>query len=219
MLGGPPVIAGAFSFLGALVVGLLAIILNTLTGAKVRCYAISSIGILLSVVPVYFVSAIFWGARARHELGKANVGTYNLRLLGAELKRYAEKHDGYLPDRRYWCDELLRENPKLCEYNFKHPQAHRANLQGDCHFAFNKNLSGKRLDDVPGNVVLLFEADGDWNLSGTEELLKTRYKEKGYIGMFFADQTTADYWFYMNALRKFESSGKQMYYEQPRWAP
>jgi hypothetical protein len=92
-------------------------------------------------------------------------------------------------------------------------------FKGTCQFAFNRNLSGLRLVDLPRDVVLIFEADGEWNLNGTGELLKTRYREKGCIAVLFADQTIGDYWYYMRAVRKFAKSGKTMYYEKPRWEP
>jgi len=92
-------------------------------------------------------------------------------------------------------------------------------LNGECHFAFNKNLSGLPMTDIPGDVVFLFEADGDWNLNGTHELLKTRYRERGCIWVLFADQTTANYWYYKKAIRKFDLKGTYMYYEKPRWKP
>jgi hypothetical protein len=74
------------------------------------------------------------------------------------------------------------------------------------------------LADVPGDVVLLFEADGEWNLSGTEELLNMRLKGR-YSSLLFVDGTVKDYWFYKKAVRKFDRSGTTMYYERPRWKP
>ena len=71
----------------------------------------------------------------------------------------------------------------------------------------------------PLPAVLIFEADGNWNLAGREKLLKTRYYEDGYITLFFANGKTADYWFYKSAIRKFNPEGTQMYYEEPRWNP
>lgn len=75
------------------------------------------------------------------------------------------------------------------------------------------------LSDIPENVILVFEADGNWNLAGGPELLKTRRSEHGYVAMFFADGTTGNYWFYTNSVRKFSPKGTHMYYEKPRWKP
>ena len=115
----------------------------------------------------------------------------------------------------------MEHNKELTEENFKHPQpeefAGMLNFKGECQFAFNSNLSGMRLEDIPTDVVLLFEADGAWNLTGTSELLATRYREKGYIAILSVDQTTANYWYYMSAARMFTKDGKHMYYVEPRW--
>jgi hypothetical protein len=51
------------------------------------------------------------------------------------------------------------------------------------------------LDKVPGNVVLLFEADGIWNLNGTADLLNTKRKEPGYSYVLFVDGTIGRYRF------------------------
>ena len=97
-------------------------------------------------------------------------GKYNLRVLDRTIKEYAKDHNGYLPVANHWCDLLLEQNKSLSRNNFKHPRARG----GACNFAFNKNLSNRRLADVHPNVVLIFEADGEWNLTGTTELLKER---------------------------------------------
>ena len=117
----------------------------------------------------------------------------------------------------------MENNENLTKENFKHPQPEIFgdifNFKGEIQFAYNKNLSGIRLDEIDDDVVLLFEADGDWNLNGTGELLQTRYNEKGCIYMLFADLTTANYWYYKEAIRKFDPKGTYMYYVKPRWHP
>ena len=129
----------------------------------------------------------------------------------------------------------MEHNPELSRENFMHPQhpnlpkdnytftypdkfSYAFNFKGECQFAFNKNLSGMKLEDIPEDTVLLFEADGDWNLNGTSELLKTRYSKDGFIRMLFADNKHRVYWYYEKAVRKF-SKDKGMYHEPPRWEP
>ncbi len=219
MLGGPLVIASIFLFTLAFISGILAIPIITLYSRSLKNYILACVGVTLSVVPLFFIGAIFYGAKSRLELGKVHVGTYNLQLLGKELKNYAKNNNGRLPIADQWCDTLMKENLKFSETNFRHPQSRKIGLNGECHFAFNKNLSGVRLDDVSGDTVLLFEADGDWNLNGTDELLRTREKNNKYITVVFADGTMADYWYDREAIRKFDKNGKRMYYEQPCWNP
>lgn len=160
--------------------------------------------------------------RVRQKHKKEWTGLYNLELLGKEMIRYAEDNNGCLPVAEKWCDSLMEHNENLTRENFKHPQPEIFgdifDFKGECQFAFNKNLSGIRLADIPGDVVLVFEADGDWNLNGTDELLKTRYREQGYINILFTNGKMADYWFYKSAIRKFDKR-RGMYYEKPRWNP
>ncbi|MHC4572784.1 MAG: hypothetical protein ACYS76_01410 [Planctomycetota bacterium] len=204
---------GAF-FLG---ITSLAVIAIRNKQSKGYLYAIFAIVVSVPFLSVFY--AVGSVSRTRREREKTWTGQYNLRLLGKQLIEYAQDNADYLPTADQWCELLMEHNTKLTRDNFVHPKPHWYHLKGECHFAFNKNLSGMRLSDIPGNVVLVFEADGDWNLSGTSELLKTRYREKGYITIMYVNGDTADYWFYMKAVRKFDRSGKMMYYEQPRWEP
>ena len=67
---------------------------------------------------------------------------------------------------------------------FKNPKIEK----GICHFAFNKNLSMVDINSVPNDVVMLFEANGDWNLNGDVELLEKARKERQWvIGVVFVD--------------------------------
>jgi len=183
------------------------------------------ITLLLSLIPTFMIGGVcFIGVPARQAAEKANTGIYNLRVLGKSLKEYAKKHDGYLPDANNWCDELLADKELgLTLENFCHPRRHDLGLKGECSFAFNKNLGGKRLADIRDDIVLIFEADGDWNLNGGSELFRTRYQDEyDDIAIFFVDGTEANYWFYKDAVRKFKDEGlgrASMYYDQPRWSP
>jgi hypothetical protein len=188
-----------------------------------KSFLIVCIAFILSAFPTYVLYCVHLGAKARIAKEKANMGTYNLRILGNSLKEYTKRHDGHLPDANNWCDQLLADKELgLTIENFYHPQKERLGLKGKMQFAFNKNLGGKRLADITGDTVLIFEADGGWNLNGGAELLPTRYREHGYITIFFVDGTDASYWFYEGAVRKFKADrfGRaSMYYEQPRWGP
>lgn len=51
--------------------------------------------------------------------------------------------------------------------------------EGRCNFAFNKNIAGMKLDDIPGDVVLLFESEPGWNQVGGPELLASEAHKRG----------------------------------------
>jgi len=158
---------------------------------KLKGYVYTIAPICLGSLFILSMGFICLHAQYRAIRDKTTRPTYNLRQLGRAISRYAEDHDGYLPAASKWCDLLMEYDPNLSKSSFKHPLI----KDWDCNFAFNKNLDGLRLDDIPGDVVLLFEADGDWNLDGGPKLLETRRTEHGYIKVLFADQTIRNYWF------------------------
>ena len=94
-----------------------------------------------------------------------------IKGLGAEITEYAAKHNGYLPIADKWCDLLIEHNKNLSRHSFCCPAS-----KGACSYAFNKNLSGARLSDVPEQTVLLYESHEGWNLAGGAELLVMRHK-------------------------------------------
>lgn len=198
--------------------GILALVVIAFRHKELKGGGYAILGMTLAAPVMLAMASSFYVAMVRAEKMKTNTGLYNLKLLGKELVKYAEGNDGYLPVAHRWCDLLMEHNSKLTRDNFRHPKPERFQLQGDCHFAFNKNVGGLRLADIRDDVVLIFEADGDWNLNGTSELLKTRYEgEHSNIAVLFVDQTVSRYWYNMNAARKFDSRG--MRYERLRWKP
>ena len=108
---------------------------------------------------------------------RAVVCLNNLHQLSIAVHQYAEAHEDQLPAADRWCDLLVEHQPDLSKEIFKCPTA----KQGVCHYAFNKNLDGMRSAEIPKNVVLIFESDDDWNLSGGEELLRRRHKGNGDV--------------------------------------
>ena len=100
---------------------------------------------------------------------------YNLKHLREIMIEYAKHNNGYLPGSDKWCDVLTGYDKSLSPSDFKHPQIIGRSI------GFNENLAGKRLVDIPGDVVLLFEANGDWNLVGNEELLRKQKNDLGYF--------------------------------------
>jgi len=207
----------------ATILGILSIVVIAIRHKSLKGYIYAVLAIILAFPFLYLHWGVRQAVKVREQHKKEWSGLYNLELLGKELVKYADDNNGHLPDADMWCDILMEHNKSLTRENFKHPQPEIFgdifDFKGECQFAFNKNLSGKSLDAVPGDVVLVFEADGDWNLNGTGELLRTRYNEKGCIYMLFADLTTANYWYYKEAIRKFDPKGTYMYYVKPRWRP
>jgi len=93
----------------------------------------------------------------------------NAKQLGIGLIIHAEDNDGRLPAADKWCDTILREvgTPMV----FASPQDPvSVNMaksgQKVSSYAFNKALSGKDLNEVNPQTVIVFETDLGWNGSG-----------------------------------------------------
>lgn len=211
-----------FSYI-AIILGIVATVMIIIRRKVLKGYTYAIVAIILVTPILVFDYGVKRSVEARQQRKKEWTGLYNLELLGNELIRYAKDNNDCLPVAEKWCDLLMEHNKALTKENFRHPQPEifkgMFNFKGECQFAFNKSLSGKKLADIPPDVVLIFEADGPWNMAGGPELLATRYREKGYLTVLFADLTTADYWYENNAVRKFDKKGTSMHYVEPRWLP
>ncbi|MHC4574905.1 MAG: hypothetical protein ACYS76_12385 [Planctomycetota bacterium] len=204
----------------AFLLGMIAVLVISIRRKVLKGYVYAMFAIVLSSPFILAMYTIHSVTTARAERERANTGLYNLRLLGRALIEYARDHEGYLPAADQWCDLLLEHNRFLAQQNFRHPRGQELGLVGTCHFAFNKNLSNLRLADIRDDVVLIFEADGAWNLSGAGELLRSRrttLRDEFYVDVLFVDQTEATFWFQEQALRTFDSG--RMAYQSPRWKP
>lgn len=209
-----------FSY-AAFFLGLLSTIVIILFRCRYKGLVYSILAMVLSFPMAYLQTELFMSPNPREKMKKTHTALYNMELLAKELEKYAQNHNGYLPNADNWCDVLMEQNQELTVENFRHPQVDLLKLKGKCHIAYNRALSGKLIADISPDTVLLFEADGDWNLNGTADLLNNRYGEALFASILLVDGSTHSYWFDKRAIRKFKSKfGKAyMYYEKPRWKP
>ena len=141
---------------------------NTLKGSGFAIIAI------LLVVPSFFFVDVFRTLPKRRAMReKANKASYNMKQLYNSFTKYCQDNNGYLPVSDKWCDLLMQTDNSITRATFKHPQIEK----WECNIAFNKNLSGLKLSDVPVDTILFFEADGNWNLTGTADLLWQRRRK------------------------------------------
>jgi hypothetical protein len=208
--------------IAAFVFGILAIVVITFRHKVLKGYILAILAIIISAPALMLGNVTRRMTKSYLEREKANTGKYNLKVLGKSLANYAKDHDGYLPTAEHWCDELMEYDSNLTKDNFRHPR-HELLRLGICNFAFNKNLGGRKLSEIDGDVVLLSEADGDWNLTttGGSEVWRAKKKfgkiDTWYIDMLFVDGRIEAYWFHKNAIKTFDSKG--MHFERLRWRP
>ena len=104
----------------------------------------------------------------------------NLRWIHTAMIIYAHDYDGNkLPTGDKWCNLLMQE-ADVSEKAFRCPFA----KEGLSHYAINKDAFKMGLSS-PGEVVLLFETRGGWNMvGGREDLTTERHEGMGCYVVF-----------------------------------
>ncbi len=108
----------------------------------------------LVLIPIFFCTRIS-SRHFRRQAFALRCGI-NLKVLGTAILVYAIDHDGYLPTAENWCDLLITEadvNPDMKGFLCKASDA----VKGESSYALNKSITGLKLDEIPQEVVLLFE--------------------------------------------------------------
>jgi hypothetical protein len=183
----PGFAAFVFSHL-AFLLGIAALIAIAFNRKKLRGTRYALYAILLSIPFLLITAGGICVARGRVEQAKIGYG----RQISETLIRYAKDHNDYLPDANQWCDLLIEYHRQLPKDRFKYdPEKYRfkydSSKEGVCNYAFNRSLSGLRLDNIPYKTVLVFESKGKWNLSGTEELFRKTPKKRQYVYIYTKD--------------------------------
>ncbi len=139
-------------------------------GLAVTGLVIPSVMTLLMPV-IAMVLAIMMPAlsKAREQATKV-VCLNNMRGLSVAMMIYANDYDDTLPTEN-WCD-LLIEQADVSPKSFVCVDSDA--IEGESSYAMNKHLAGKKLGDVPANVVLYFETDMGLETGPRDTSIKTR---------------------------------------------
>jgi hypothetical protein len=79
----------------------------------------------------------------------------NIRGLGTALEVYAHDNNDTLPDKD-WCDRLVEE----ADVSFRSLQCGKTHsVQGESDFCMNQYAAGRKLSELPPDMVLLFEME------------------------------------------------------------
>ena len=127
--------------------------------------ALTIVGLTLLLVFILML-CVFFSVPVRRHFEKRKTLTYRMEVLYETLFEYTKSHDGRLPTANSWCDELVQFDKTISKKIFKSGWVDNSY---PCHIAFNKNVSNAQLSGLPRNTILLFAAEGKWNLSGSEE--------------------------------------------------
>lgn len=173
--------------------------------------------VFILVVTAFLLSQAFFlmVAAAKTKRARMFIAEGQLRVLQDELEEYANSHDGLLPDANEWCDALLRNSTGLTRNSFTNP----AESGSDCNFAFNTYVSGYPLSKIPDDVVLLFQANGPWNLNGGAELLRMEHSARnaGGVSVLFKDGGFGTYSLTRDAVRLEDT--EEVVWRKVRWQP
>ncbi len=120
--------------------------------------------IVINLPPILFVSLFNMNAASR-EIARRNTIMYRLEIIYDITKEYAAANGGYLPQSEGWSDTLMKFNNTLKAEDFKHPKI------PDHVIAYNSNIAGISFDKLPNDTIIFFEAKGDINLAGSQELI------------------------------------------------
>lgn len=155
-------------------------------------------------------------------------GLNAIKMLGDSIIKFAKSNNGRLPPSDKWSDLLICNKNVISKHDFSFTGL------SDSSFALNSNVANLNLNNLPYNIVLLFEADENFNLSGSEELLsqkrdKDKYflREKDiFIYIYFADSTIGRYRITDSAISLYDPKNNKFLpytvdspYANPIWIP
>jgi peroxiredoxin Q/BCP len=95
----------------------------------------------------------------------------HMSALGKAILVYANDNSNRFPTPDKWCD-LLIDNADAVPKIFICPQSDAA--YGESSYAININLSGKKIDEVPVDTVMVFETDLGKEQGKRKELVSSR---------------------------------------------
>lgn len=107
-----------------------------------------------------------------------------LKGLGTAMIVYVNENSNNLPTADKWCDLLIRWTECMPK-QFICP--HSNTKEGECAYAFNSSLTGKKYSEVPPDTVILFETKPGWNQHGGPEILTTEHHGGKGCNVLYAD--------------------------------
>ncbi len=204
--------------LPAIICGIIALVKISGSNGKLKGTGFAITGIILPAVMAVLLpflamfAAIMMPALAKaKDVAQRTVCATNLRGLSCAMTVYANDYNDQLPPAEKWCDLLITKadvSPKslVC------PDSDA--VEGESSYAININAIGKKLDELPADMVLLFETDAGkeagprteiintrashpvypkrWNQAGGSQIMRTEHEQNGQPGcnVVFADGHT-----------------------------
>lgn len=137
------------------------------------------LAIISMVISIFIISSVVFLMLKFRETGCRLVCATNVKGLGTAFHVYANDFEGNLPTAESWCDLLVVDcdvSPKsfVCpEFRRKFKFLRKFKF-GESSYAMNKHAAGKKLSELPGDMVLMFETDLGWEKGGRSSVLGDR---------------------------------------------
>jgi len=114
--------------------------------------------------------AILWILSRPREHVQSTCGGCLLSLRKT-MAIYAGEHGGYYPKADQWCDLLVMgDYAALSQFLCDRSDA----VEGESSYALNKNVTGRKVSELPADLVLLFETDFPKDPAGRQEPITER---------------------------------------------
>lgn len=144
------------------------------------------LAIISMVISIFIISSVVFLMLKFRETGCRLVCATNVKGLGTVFQVYANDFDGNLPTADSWCD-LLVEHCDVSPKSFICIESRHKFKIGESAYALNENAAGLKLENIPGDMVLMFESKPGWNQVGGPELLSTENHDGEGCYILFCD--------------------------------
>jgi len=176
------------SAIPSIILGIISLVKISQSKGRLKGAGMAITGIALPVALLPFVPClmgILFPALARaRQLALRTHCAANLNQIGIMMLIYANENDDKFPIADRWC-ELLIEHAGAKRSIF-HCKASAAPPH-TCSYAMNKNLENFDKDNVPPDMVVLFETKPGWNQTGGPEILTTDNHQGQGCNILFMD--------------------------------
>ena len=164
--------------LPAIICGIIALVKISGSNGSLKGTGYAITGIILPAVMAVLLPflamflAILMPALAKaKDVSQRIVCATNLRGLSCAMTVYANDYDNQLPPADRWCDLLISKG-NVSPKSLVCPDSDA--VEGESSYAMNINVVGKKLDQLPPDMVLLFETDTGKDPNGRTERTDNR---------------------------------------------
>jgi Domain of unknown function (DUF4190) len=170
-----------------LILGIVALIKvkrsrGALGGGGIALAGIVVSAVFVVMIPISAAVLLPALAAAKQKAQSINCAS-NVKGLVFAMQMYADENHNLYPAATNWCDALFPSNAGMT--NIFHCPTDFSGRR--CSYAFNARLAHAEEGKVNPKTVMIFEADGGWNLSGGRELMLARSRHGHVIVVGYAD--------------------------------